>query len=298
MSFAIGIDLGGTNIKAVLVDESGKVIDRAFRATNDFSSSIQDWSRAVSELIQQFESTIPGTAKPPVGFAAPGLAAPDERSIAFLPGKLAGLQGFDWTAFLERSDLCPVLNDAHAALLGEAWVGAAANYRNVVLVTLGTGVGGAILVEGRLLKGTIGRAGHIGHMCLDIEGAPSIVGTPGSVEDAIGDRTVAPRTRGRFTSTQALVEAHVAGDPEATQVWLKSIRCLGCAIASYINILDPEAVIIGGGIARAGDVLFEPLHRELDQIEWRPGGYRVQVLPAALGEWAGAIGVARRAMNP
>lgn len=297
MNHAIGIDLGGTNIKAVLVDESGRVADRASHATNDFSSSIGDWSRAVSELIARFESATPG-ARPAVGFASPGLAAPDERSVAFLPGKLKGLEGFDWTAFLGREPLCPVINDAHAALLGEAWTGAAAGLRNVVLLTLGTGVGGAILVDGRLFRGTIGRAGHLGHMCLDVDGVRSIVGMPGSVEDAIGERTVAVRTQGRFSSTEALVQAHLTGDPEAGRIWKKSIRALACAIGSYINILDPEAVVIGGGIARAGSALFEPLARELDTIEWRPAGFRVPVRPGELGEWAGAIGAARHAMHP
>src|SRR5947208_3385148 len=108
-----------------------------------------------------------------------------------------------------------------------------------MLLTLGTGVGGAAVVDGHLLKGHIGRAGHLGHICLDPQGKPDVVGTPGSLEDAIGNCTVAARTGGRFSSTLELAKAHEAGDAEAGKVWLLSIHHLACGIASLINVLDP-----------------------------------------------------------
>jgi glucokinase len=188
-----------------------------------------------------------------------------------------------------------VLNDAHAALLGEVWQGAAKGYRNVILLTLGTGVGGAVLVEGRLFKGHIGRAGHLGHVSVNADGLPDIVNTPGSLEQMIGNYNLAERSQGRFTSTRKLVEAHLAGDAEATSIWLRSIRYLAAALASFINSFDPEIVIIGGGIAQAGSALFDPLGRELDRFEWRPMGHHVPVIAAALGEKAGAIGAAYHA---
>jgi glucokinase len=88
------------------------------------------------------------------------------------------------------------------------------------------------------------------------------------------------------------VEAHLACDAEATKIWLRSVYELACAVASFINILDPEVVILGGGIAQAGEALFEPLGRYLDRVEWRPGGHRARLLPAALGDLAGAMGAA------
>jgi glucokinase len=238
-----------------------------------------------------------GSAPVAVGVCAPGLAATDERSIAHLPGKLAGLAGIDWTTALYRTAKVPVLNDGHAAILGEAWIGAARDRRHVVMLTLGTGVGGAVICDGRLLRGAIGRAGHIGHLSLDPEGAVSITGMPGAIDVLFGDCTVAQRSGGRFASTAALVVAHLAGDAAATAVWLCSVRALGCAIGSCINLFDPEVVVLGGGIAQAGAALFEPLAREVERVEWRPGSHRVSLVPAVLGEWAGAIGAARRALS-
>jgi glucokinase len=227
-----------------------------------------------------------------IGIAAPGLAAKNGRSIAFQPGKMHGIENFDWANFLNRGEFVPVLNDAHAALLGEVWQGAAKSCRDAILLTLGTGVGGAILSDGKLLKGAIGRAGHLGHVSLADDGERSIFGMTGSLEAAIGNYNISRRSGGKFSSSLELEKAHVAGDASATELWMKSVRTLARAIASFINILDPGIVIIGGGIARSGKILFEPLEKVLDELEWRPGGHRVRIVPAALGEWAGTYGAA------
>ena len=284
---AIGIDLGGTQIKAVVVDESGAVLRRERRQTGGGSAS--SWAEATRALVEELGPALP------VAVSAPGLAAPDQRSIAFMPGRLEGLERLDWTSFLGRAHLVPVMNDAHASLVAEASLGAARGLRNAIMLTLGTGVGGAILADGRLLRGHLGRAGHLGHTCLDIFGAPSIVGTPGALECWIGNYNVAERSDGKFTDTHDLISAVRMRDAAAEEVWMRSIRALACAICSFINILDPEAVIIGGGIASAGETLFLPLQKELESIEWRPAGHRVKILPATLGEWAGAIGAAHEA---
>jgi glucokinase len=203
-----------------------------------------------------------------------------------------------WSDYLGTTHPVPVLNDAQAALLGEVWLGAARGLDNVILLTLGTGVGGAAMVDGHLLRGHIGRAGHLGHICLDLDGAKDITNLPGSLEDLIGNWTVQQRSRGRFATTHELVAAYKSGDAFATKVWLRSIRALGCAIGSFVNVLDPEAVVIGGGIARSGRSLLGPLQRVLDEVEWRPGGARVKLLTAKLGEFAGAYGAARNAFHP
>ena len=294
MSHALGIDLGGSSIKAVAVTPEGRTL--AQRQVGFDPDADQDWAKRIRALVGEFRSEH-GNPSAGIGVSAPGLAARDERSIAVMPGRLSGLEGLDWTRFLDSPKPVPVLNDAHAALMGEAWLGAARGFRNVILLTLGTGVGGAIIAEGKLLRGAFGKAGHMGHFCLDPQGPPDVCGMPGSLEMAIGNCTIARRTGGRFQTTHDMVAASSAGDALAREIWLGSVRALACAIGSFANILDPEAVIIGGGIARSGVALFEPLQRYLDEVEWRPGGGRVKLLPASLGELAGAYGAAFNALR-
>jgi glucokinase len=291
MSYSIGVDLGGTNIKIVVVSADGTVLDFL---TCDTADSEGSWAQTIKTNLHQIQISR-GQAPCHIGLAAPGLAAKDGRSIAYMQGRLAGLQGFMWEEFLQLSVV--VLNDAHAALLGEVWQGAAKGYRNVILLTLGTGVGGAVLIDGHLIKGQIGRAGHLGHTSINSDGAPDIVNTPGSLEQMIGNYNLSERSGGRFTSTRKLVEAHLAGETEATAIWLRSVHHLAAAITSFINAFDPEVVIIGGGIAQAGPALFETLRQYLDRFEWRPMGHDVPVIAAALGEKAGAIGAAYHALE-
>ena len=296
MNWAAGIDVGGTNLKGVAVTPDGTVLQRVQQAIKG-DDAIAAACVGARDVIARFATDL-GSQPSSVGICAPGLAAKDGRSIAHLPEKLPGLVGLDWTTVLGRATMVPVLNDAHAALLGETWIGAAKTNSHVVMTTLGTGVGGAVMVDGRLLRGAIGRAGHIGHMSLDPEGVPSITGMPGAIEVLFGDCTVAERSNQKFAATADLVAAYRAGDADATRVWLRSIRALACALGSCINLFDPEVIVLGGGIAQAGEALFGPLAIELDRIEWRPGGHRVALVAAALGEWAGAIGAARNSFSP
>ena len=294
MTYAIGIDLGGRNIKFVAITPQGEVRARASAPTYADNT---DWAQTIQSLIRKI-SDEQGRAPLCVGLSAPGLAAPDGRSILWMQGRLEQVQGLDWTSYLNFSKTVTVLNDAQAALLGEIWLGAARGTRNAILLTLGTGVGGGIVCDGHLLRGNIGRAGHLGHIALDVDGAKDIVNTPGSLEDAIGDCTVAQRSNGRFESTYDLVEAHRVGDGEATKIWLRSVKYLAAGIVSLINAVDPEIVIIGGGIAAgAGEVLFEPLQSYIDRWEWRPTGSAARIVPAQLSEYAGACGAAYEALR-
>ena len=293
MDYAIGIDLGGTNIKAAAVRPSGEVLAEASAETRDDAGAA--WAAGVRGLVEALEARV-GVAAACVGIASPGMAARDGRSMASVSGHLESLQGFDWVEYLGGGRALALINDGQAALLAEAWKGAAAGARDAVMLTLGTGVGGAVLTGGRLLTGHMGRGGHIGHICLDVDGEPDSLGIPGTLEEAVGNRTLAKRSRGLFDSTEALVAAHLAGDANATRVWLRAVYQLACAVTSMINVLDPEVFVIGGGIARAGVALFGPLERYLGLMEWRPGGQRVRVVPAALGGAAGALGAARHAM--
>ena len=291
--YAIGIDVGGTNIKTIAVTVDG---ERLFQAQEPTAENETAWAERIRKVIAAIERE-QGQPAGYIGLAAPGLVAPDGRSIAWMRGRMESLQGLDWTDFLASPRIIPVLNDAQAALLGETWQGAAAGSRNVVLLTLGTGVGGGAMVDGHLLRGSIGRAGHLGHISLDPDGSPDIVGTPGSLEDAIGDCTVSRRSNGRFVTTAELVRAYGEGDNAAGEVWLRSVKALAAGITSLVNVLDPEVVILGGGIVNAGDALLQPLRKWLDKFEWRPTESRVRIVTAALGEMAGAWGAAANALN-
>lgn len=287
MKTVYGIDIGGTQVKACALNASGEVLGRHSAALGEERNGPERVKESIRILEDQCRQAPDG-----IGIAAPGLASRGEDRIACLPGGKVAIEGLVWAEFLAIDRPIRVLNDAHAGLLGELWKGAAQGLRNALLITLGTGIGGAILSDGRLLRGHLGRAGHVGHLCLDPEGPPGICGMPGSFEDYIGNQTVEERTHGRFTSTDQLVEAVLKGDAEAVRYWEQSIYHLACGLASLVNVLDPEAIVIGGGIAQAGKVLFEPLQSAMDRVEWRPTGERVMLLQAKLGEWSGAYGAA------
>jgi glucokinase len=281
---AIGIDIGATNVKGVSVNFAGTILSKCSRAIASLS---------VVEVVRTVLNELGGNAES-VGIAAPGIASPDGRTIWWMQGRLSEVQGVEWASPLKRGEPVPVINDAHAALLGEVWVGAAKGCRNVILLTLGTGVGGAAMVDGHLLRGHLGRAGHLGHISLDPDGPLDIVNTPGSLEEAMGECSLSRRSNGRFTSTAELL---TATDQEAKTIWQTSIRALAAGLASLINVLDPERVILAGGIIAAGERLFDSLSAEMEKFEWRPHGRAVRIVPAAAGEYAGAIGAAYHAMN-
>ena len=292
MSYLFGIDLGGSSVKAVAVTPAGDTLDR-FNEAFDPARQLH-FAETIRDLLARVTSQ---QSQPPsrIGLSAPGLAATDGRSIAFMPGRLDGLVGLDWTNYLKRTEPVKVLNDAHAALLGEVWLGAAKGFTNVILLTLGTGVGGAAMVDGRLLRGHSGKAGHLGHVSLDLDGPKDVCAMPGSLEFQIGNYSIGERGQGKFATTHDLIAACRAGDLFAKEVWNRSLKALAVAIGGFTNVLDPEAVIIGGGIARAGADLFEPLEQMLRNYEWQVCAQGVKLLPAQLGELAGAYGAAANA---
>ncbi|MFW6310046.1 MAG: ROK family protein [Prolixibacteraceae bacterium] len=283
----IGIDLGGTRIKSVALDNSGQILYEYYQPTNDGDHKI--WKQAVKSTVHTIEGKIK-KAGITVGISAPGLPDAENTAIHYMPGRLQGLEKFVWSDFLGKKAF--VLNDAIAAMLAEAKFGAAKNKKHVIMLTLGTGVGGGILIDGKPYQGAFQKAGHLGHITLDSNGEPDIIGTPGSLEDAIGNCTIEKRTGGKFTSTADLIEAHRNGDEFATKVWLTSVNKLAVALGSLTNILSPEVIILGGGITEAGNDLFEPLEEFMAKYEWRTGGNKSEIVKAQYGDLAGAVGAA------
>jgi glucokinase len=283
----IGIDLGGTRIKGVAISETGEVLHRTNLPTNDGHDSV--WKQAVQNTVESLLQKS-GLTHSTVGISAPGLPNSAYTAIAFMPGRMQGLEDFIWQDYLQQPSF--VLNDAVAAMVAEAKFGAAKGKKNVVLLTLGTGVGGAIMIDGKPYGGTFNKAGHFGHMVINDDGDPDVCNMPGSLEECIGNCTIEKRSNGRFLSTHALLDAYNAGDVGAKEIWLKSVRQLAIGLASITNILSPETIVLGGGITEAGAALFEPLEELMAKYEWRAGGNKVEIVKAHFGDIAGAIGAA------
>lgn len=258
-----------------------------YHPTNDGDDKI--WKKAVKDIVQSITEKV-GKKVSLVGISAPGLPNAENFAIGFMPGRLKGLENFIWSDFLEVEAF--VLNDAVAAMMAEAKFGAAKNKKHVIMLTLGTGVGGGILIDGKPYQGAFQKAGHLGHLSLDSEGTPDIIGIPGSLEDAIGNCTIEKRTNGKFSNTSDLILAYRNGNKFAAEVWLTSVNKLAVALASLTNILSPEYIILGGGITEAGDDLFKPLEEMMAKYEWRTAGNKTKIVKAQYGDLAGAVGAA------
>lgn len=287
---AIGFDVGGTRMKAVVAENDGTVLDQILRPTEPDS-----WLDQLTSLFQELLSAYGPRIE--IGVCAPGIADQSGEATWDCAGKIPGLEGLNWSRYFGWSRPVPVMNDAQAALLGESWLGAAAGRKHVGLFTLGTGIGGAAIVDGRLLHGRFGRAGHFGHISIYPTEERSLLNAPGSLEDAVANLTLSKRSNGKFSDTLHLLQAVDGGNEFAIQLWHRAVSDLARGIVSVINVVDPELVLIGGGVASAGERIIQELRPYLDRWEWRPGGIAVELKLAELGEWAGAFGAARQAMR-
>ena len=162
MKTAIGIDLGGTNVKGIIVNETGEVLKQHYVATHDDDEG--KWRESVLEMVTYLRNYWQNPIDT-IGMSSPGLPDPENTCISFLPNRLNGLENFDWSSYFGQRTY--ILNDAHSALMAEASFGAAKGYKNVVLLTLGTGVGGGLLINGQLYQGLSQMAGHLGHLSLN-----------------------------------------------------------------------------------------------------------------------------------
>jgi glucokinase len=301
----IGVDAGGTKLLAGVIHEDLAVGHRVRRlwSGGDRAEVLATMVEAVSEARAQAPDARA------VGFGIPALmqfATGVAVSSVHLP-----LDGLEFRAVMTERLGLPVYvdNDANLAVLAEQRVGAARGARNVVLLTLGTGIGSGVVVDGRLLRGATGAAPELGHMTIDQHGPPCQGTCPGrgclevmASGTAIGrDGTDAGRRHpdsalGRAVAQRGAVFGEevtalaVAGDAVACSVMAAIGRSLGAGIASIVNIFEPEVVVIGGGAAAAGDLLLEPAREVVSQRALRPSRDHVRIEPAALGEEAGMVG--------
>ena len=279
----LGLDVGGTNIKlAVLEDDAVVETRRAPTLSEDAGPD------AVLARIAALGAS--AGAVDSVGVALPGLF--DERGVALLLPNLYG----DWVGRSIREPLeeafgqaVALVNDGHAFALAEARVGAARGSRDAICVVCGTGVGGGLVVGGKLHLGVADRAGEIGHHTVILDGPRCECGNDGCLELVAGARAIA-RDAGR-PSFDEVVAAARGGDARAVDALARAGNLIGTAVANLTIFLSPERVVIGGGVAEAGDLLLRPLR---ETVHRRAGNVapldRIEIVRATLGSYAGAIG--------
>jgi glucokinase len=289
----VALDVGGTNIKGAVVDGEGRVgtvLRRPTRAAEGPQAALE----AVLGLAAELACASPATVG--VGLAVPGLV--DERTGTVLQAvNLRWEQLAIGAAVRERLGVpVAVMHDVRAGALAEGLLGAARGVRDFLLLTLGTGVGAAIVIDGRPHTGVHGTGGELGHVAIDPRGPICGCGRAGCLEAFASAGHVARRYRDMAgdaageCSAEDVARRATDGDALAAEVWRGALDALAVAIANYITLLDPELVVIGGGRAAAGEDLFGPLRRRLAaHVRFADAP---PVVPAALGEEAGRWGAA------
>ena len=272
---AVGVDIGATAIKAALVGIGGELIESFHEPSPRTPAALHDF---VHSVLKHAKGPVSG-----IGIGCKGVIETATSRVKSLPGDLHFLEGRLLTEVIAAGDF-PVCadNDARTALVAEVLWGAARGKRNVVLLTLGTGVGGAVLVDGTVLRGASGAAGHLGHVTLDLHGGLCICGNYGCVETRFSARAIesdylahlhraAPAKlaigrAGEPPSTEDIFRAAANGDASARCVLDRALEYLTAALVSFLHTFDPEVLIIGGNIAEAGPQLLAPIR---DQVERR-----------------------------
>jgi glucokinase len=295
----VAVDLGGSWIRAGVVSAEGEVAD-VVRAPTP-----QTGPEAVVEAIARLVERLP-PAPGKVGVAVPGpLSVRD--GVVFEPPNLQGWKDVPLQRLLqERLGRAVVLeNDANAAAVGEWWRGAGRGSRHLVYLTVSTGVGGGLILDGRLYRGATDTAGEIGHVVVDPAGPVCSCGRRGHLEGIASGpaiarwaeeqirqgRTSLLAARGPF-SAREVAEAAEAGDGLAREALGRAGRYLGWAVAGLLNLLNPEVVVVGGGVAQAGRWLWDPLRQAAREASFDRPWQVARIVPAALGDRAGILGAA------
>ncbi len=297
----LALDLGGTNARFAAVLPNGSILTRMrIRTPKDRGSDhilkmIIDSFRAIrSDVDKNYEAVAVAAAVPAVIRAADGI-------LAELPN-LPSLEGVDLGGHLrERLGLKTYLeNDATAATIGEHWMGASKGIDNVVGVTLGTGVGGGLIINGLPLRGKDGTAGEIGHVCVEPEGHPCGCGSRGCVEQYASGTAIIRMARESgldVASSWDVYELAMKGDEKAREVFATMGKYLGIVFAGLVNVFNPEMFVIGGGVSSGWDLFIDHVEKEVEERAFDAPAKRAQIVRAELGEDAGILGAARVAFD-
>lgn len=287
----IGVDLGGSAIKLGRFTQAGHCLAE-FAVPTPQPSTPEAVIAAMADAIASLDPNREAVA---IGVGTPGPADAAGR-IARVAINLAGWHDVPIADALEAKTGRPVTvaNDANCAGLGEAWLGAGRNFKDVLTLTLGTGVGGAIILDGKLFVGRNGTAGELGLITLNLEGPPCNSGNQGSLEQHCSVQAIVRETG---LTPAALYDRAKAGDKDAIAFWQTYGRWLGAGIASLVYVLTPEAVILGGGISAAAELFLPTTLAELETRVLLSSREGMQVLVAELGNQAGIAGAARLAFQ-
>lgn len=312
--WTVGVDLGGTQIRAVLTDQLGTKQARAQRLTQ-----AEEGPEAVIErILATIEDVLSDVAKEQVvgiGIGAPGPIDPSTGTL-YDPPNLPGWTAISLTDQIEGTFGLPTFagNDANVAALGEHRFGAGQGVDDLVYVTVSTGIGGGIISGGRLITGARGFAGEIGHQTLDPNGPMCGCGQPGHLEAFAAGPAIARDARqavrdgadSTMTELAGSVEAITAetvaraaarGDGVAHQILRQAAFYIGLGLVNVIHLVEPQRIIIGGGVSQAGALLFEPIRKTVDQHLMSDVYQGVGIVPAALGSDVGLLGAVALALS-
>ncbi|MEX1658324.1 ROK family protein [Streptomyces pseudovenezuelae] len=298
------LDIGGTKIAGALVDGHGRILLRAQRATpaQEDGESVM---RAVEETLGELtDSPLWGRA----GALGIGSAGPVDASTGTVsPVNVPGWRDYPLVRRVrEAADGLPVelIGDGVAITAAEHWQGAARGHDNALCMVVSTGVGGGLVLNGQLHAGPTGNAGHIGHISVDLDGDPCPCGARGCVERIASGPNIARRALENGwrpgpdgdTSAAAVADAARAGDPVAVASFARAAQALAAGIAATATLVEIDIAVIGGGVGKAGDVLFEPLRKALADYATLSFVQRLTIVPAQMGTDAGLVGAAAAAL--
>lgn len=305
--FAIGVDLGGTSIKIGLVDVKGKIIEKisADSNANDGPKAVVNQiKKGIKQLIKKEEHNILG-----IGIGAPGTIRTKKGTVEN-PPNFPGWGKIHLGNLIKKEFKVDVFveNDANAAAIGELIYGAGRRYENFIMITLGTGVGGGIIINKKIYRGEVGGAGELGHVTIDAEGVPCKCGSFGCVEAYIGNNYLIERVKEELKKNKKSILFELCGnkldclnpkiihdaaeqnDQFARSIIIDTGKRLGYGLSNAVNILDIATVIIGGGVAGFGELLFTSVEETLKSRVMKPFQNRVAVIPAKLKNEAGIKG--------
>lgn len=291
MNYVLGLDFGGTKLAAGLVESSGALAASERRPTPPGGAP-----EGLAAMLELARKLLRGSQAPirAVGVSFGGPVEADGRTVR-LSMHVPGWEGFPLAAALERElgAQAAVANDGDAAALAEHRFGAGRGVRHLLYLTVSTGIGGGIVIDGRLHRGERAWAGEVGHMVLQPDGPPCPCGRSGCLESLASGLSIAREARSRLphlgpnVTARDVSQAVAAGDSAARTVWDEAMDWLGIGVASAANLLNPGRVVIGGGLTAAGELLFGPVRRVAAARALDPA---LEVVPAALGEHVGILG--------